>query len=724
MEVIAHNSGQFHIRTKNTSYVFSVFRDKFLIHDYWGERLENDIDFSHKPYDIYAGRATAFYTPIDAEDKFFSSDLKLEFGISSRGDYRVPTYLAKYSDGSTVSGFRFEKFEMINGKRKICGLPAVYTESDSEAETVEISFTDELQKVRLVLSYTAMYDFDVITRNMRVENFGKNTVTLLSVQSCCVDFPGMDYKLLHLHGDWLRERSPEYVNISHGIYTVDSKRGMSSHANNPFVALCSKDLTEYSGEVYGFSLVYSGSFAAEAEGTPTGSTRVTMGINSFDFEYPVKGGAVFYAPEVVLAYSNCGLMNMSRKYHEVYKKRLVRGFYRDKVRPIVANSWDAIEMDYDEEKLLAIAKKAAEAECELFVLDDGWFDGRFNDKTSVGDWTADKTKIPSGLDGICRKINKLGLDMGIWFDPEMVTPISKLYEKHPDWCLNAPGRSRTLNRNQLMLDLTRKEVRDYIYNSISSVLDTTNIKYIKWDCNRNLSEMQSPSKSYDYVLGLYELLERLTADYPEILFESCSGGGGRFDPGMLYYMPQVWTSDNVRVRGRIDIQYGTSIVYPLSTMCAHVGKINLNAEKDDKYMHANAVVSLGCLFGYEFDMSKMNDNVREQSVRYSRIYKSIRSHVMNGTMYRIENPFEKNAASWEIVDGGTALLFFCQKEFAGNGEERIIKLHGLENNAVYECGGKKYFGEELMKSGISLPLSEYENESDLFIFKKISDEGE
>lgn len=712
---------QFHLRTKNTSYVMSVFKNRYLIHLYWGEPISEKVDLTHLPEEKVSLRASAFHVPVDEREIQYLSDLKMEYSTVGGGFWGVPSCHCKYADGSTVSEFEYEGYEITKGKPDIEGLPHIYTEKNSEAETLLITFSDRKTGLKMVMSYSLLYDYDVITRSVRYINCGGDMIHMLSAQSACVDFSGNSYKLLHLHGDWLRERSVEFADVSHGIYTIDSKRGMSSHMNNPFAAVMDKNADEYNGNVYGFSLVYSGNFAISCEGGSCGSTRVTIGINPFDFDWELESGEAFQTPEAVLVYSPCGINEMSRKFHRVFRERLVRGKYRDKLRPIVANTWEAVEMNFDEEKLVAIAEKAAALECELLLLDDGWYRERNSTKCSLGDWNCNLDKLPNGLDGLCKRINKVGMDLGIWLEPEMVSPDSNLYRAHPDWCIYSEGRRRTEMRDELILDLSRKEVRDYVFDRVSAVLNSADIKYVKWDCNRNITEPQNQMQSHKYVLGLYDLLERLNNAFPDVLFESCSGGGGRFDPGMLYYMPQTWTSDNTRIRGRYEIQYGTSIVYPASSICAHIAKINPHAEQWDKQINTTALLAMGGQLGFELDLSIISKSVEEQCLSYVRLYKQIRETVIFGDMYRLENPFEGERLSWEYTDENTVLLFCFQKKNAANGEERRIKLKGLNADALYECNGRKFYGDELMKSGVVVSPDVYDYHAELMIFKLVKE---
>jgi alpha-galactosidase len=710
---------QFHLKSKKTSYVLSILDSKYICNLYWGEKLLSDPNLEYLPKSSISSRANAFHVPLDANSNSFLSDLKLDFSTVGSGDYRIPTVHVECADGSTVLEYEYKGYKIIKGKPNLIGLPATYVENENEAETLQIELVDPKTNLHIFVNYTVFEEYDIITRNIYFENCGLEQINLLTANSVCVDFPGINYKALNLHGDWVRERHMEYQPIGHSIINIDSKRGSSSHMNNPFVAIMDNHANEYGGNVYGFSLVYSGNFSAMIEGSSCGSTRVTMGINPFNFNWTLLPSQTFQTPEVVLAFSNCGLNEMSQKYHKLYRERLCRGKHRDLPRPMVINSWEGVGMDFDEDKLISIAKTGKSIGLELFVLDDGWFGKRNDDTSSLGDWYVNKDKLPNGLEGLAKEINSLGLKFGLWVEPEMVSPLSDLYRKNPDWCIHTPGRSRTENRSQLMLDLSKEEVCNYIIKSISNVLKSADIEYVKWDCNRNITETMSQMQSHKYILGLYKILDKLTSDFPDILFESCSGGGGRFDAGMLYYMPQTWTSDNTNPIARLYIQYGTSIVYPIVSMTAHVGKIDTGEEGRNDFLNTSAMVAMGGNFGYELDLSLFSEQEKEQAKGYVDLYRKIRNTVQFGTFYRLENPFENSNASWQFVDEQYVILFHYQTRSLVNGEERRIKLKGLESLSKYKCNDKIYFGEELMKIGIIIPLSKYEYESEIMLFEKI-----
>lgn len=715
---IEFKNNQFHLKTKNKSYIFSIYKNKYLVHLYWGDILKNNMDLTYFPDTLVYPRATAFHATTEDGNLTYIADLALEFSVTGSGDYRIPTFMAEYQDGSTVSEFEYTEHRIYHGKNELKGLP--YTVGDDMTDTLEVTLIDKLTGLKAVLVYSVFEEYDVITRSVRYENTGDEKISILSAQSMSLDFYGQDYKIMHLEGDWGRERYVEYTDVKHGIFSIDSKRGMSSHMNNPFIALMDKNADEKTGNVYGFCLVYSGSFDASMAGSSLGTTRLTMGINPHNFKWELDCNEVFTTPEVIMVHSADGLATMSNMFHKIIRDRILRGKFKRALRPIVINPWDAIGFDINEEILTDIAKTAAEIGIEMFVLDDGWFGNRNDDTSSLGDWTANKSKFKNGLAEFVDKINNFGLKFGLWFEPEMVSPNSDLYRKHPDWCIHAKDRARTENRRQLVLDLTRKEVREYVIDSVSNILDNANIEYVKWDCNRNITETRDQMQTHEYVLGLYEVLETLINKYPHVLFESCSGGGGRFDAGMLYYMPQTWTSDNVVPVTRLYIQYGTSMVYPPVSMTAHIGHLDIGYEKENKYMNTCAMVAMSGNFGYEFDLSKLSKTELEQAKTYAKMYKEIRNTVQYGDFYRLENPYTSDFCSFEFVDEDKAVVFTYQTREKTNGAERRIQLVGLQENEQYECDGHVYYGEELMKLGIRIPLEQYDYASDVRVFNKIN----
>ncbi|WP_039764141.1 alpha-galactosidase [Caldicellulosiruptor sp. F32] len=720
-------TGMFFIEAKNTSYVIKLFKGKFLSHVYWGKKIR---EFGWTDFDVTGGRA--FGATPDPNDKTYSFDtMLLEYPAYGNSDFRHPAYQVQQEDGSRITNLVYKTHRIYDGKPKLEGLPATYVESPDEAQTLEIELYDDLIGLKVTLIYTAFRDFDAITRSVRFENLGKQKLKILRAMSACVDFPEGDFELLHLWGSWARERYIERTPLIHGTQVIESARGESSHQHNPFIALLSKDATEKHGDVYGFSLVYSGNFAAIVEKDQYNMLRVTMGINPFEFTWVLKPGESFQTPEVVMVYSQEGLGGMSRTYHKLYRKRLCRGVYRDKRRPILINSWEATYFNFDEEKLLSLAKEAKDLGIELFVLDDGWFGKRDDDTSSLGDWFVDRRKLPNGLDGLGKKLNEMGLKFGLWFEPEMVSPDSELYRKHPDWCIQVRGRTLTQCRNQYVLDITREDVRKEILRMMKEILKAAPIEYIKWDMNRPLTEMGSlelpPERQKEvfhrYVLGLYQMMEELTTEFPNILFEGCSGGGGRFDPGILYYMPQIWTSDDTDAIERLKIQFGTSIVYPASTMGAHVSIVPNHQVGRITPMKTRGIVALSGCFGYELDLTKLSCEDKEEIKRQIELYKRIWHIVFEGDLYRLISPFEGNSAAWMYVteDKKEAVVFYVEILRQPNPPIKRLKLDGLDPSKSYLIEGeqKTRFGDELMNIGLMIPQMWGDFNSHMWILKAV-----
>lgn len=654
------------------------------------------VDLSYLHTERITERPSAFHTFADEAERIYVSDLQYEFSIG-HGDYRNPSLELICADGSPTPEFVFESYSVVNGKPELNGLPYTYCEDDTEAGTLEVVLREKVSDIRVKLQYTVFENYDVITRSICLINDGESTHTVKRISSMRVDMPGQNYKILYLPGDWARERQLRTQPVGEYIFSVDSKRGMSSHARNPFIALLRDNANENCGEVFGFSLVYSGNFSAYVEGLPSGDASVCMGIGSSNFSWHLLPGESFQTPEVCMVYSADGLNCMSQKYHKIYRERLCRGYWRDKIRPIVINNWEGTMFDFNEEKLLRIAAAGVKAGAEVFVLDDGWFGNRENEKSSLGDWQVNLSKLPSGLNGLSEKINALGLGFGIWLEPEMISPASKLYEAHPDWCLNAPNRTRTLNRWQYILDLAKEEVREYVFKAVSDVLESASISYVKWDCNRNITELGDTEQSHRYILGLYEILERLHIRFPKVLFEGCSGGGGRFDPGMLYYMPQIWTSDNTAPVPRMGIQTGTSIVYPAVCMTAHIGE---NAIKNNE-LDLSAHVAMSGNFGLEMDISNCTEQEIDHIRKYVHRYKELRATIQFGKMFRLEHDELMGYYAFEFLDNERCIVISYQSKSGLNGCKHRIYPKGLEPQGKYMLGEINFSGAELMHVGIN-----------------------
>ena len=571
------SSKTFNLSTSKTSYVLKVLDSNHVAHVYWGKKIKaKNLD-----YVLRSKNWGSFLTNTDNIDDFMLEMTPQEYPGYGSTDLRTPAVELQFSDGTSATDFRYESHNIYAGKNKLNNLPATYVEDENEAMTLELTLVDSLKNVKLILSYSVFEEFDAITRSVKIINESNEDVNINRVLSANVDFRDSDYELLQLSGAWARERHIIRKEIRSGSQSIESRRGSSSHAQNPFMALVRKDTTEQHGEVYGFSLIYSGNFLANVEVDMYENARAQIGINPFDFTWLLKSKEEFTAPEAVLVYSNEGLTGMSHIYNCLYGKRLCKGKYRDEVRPILINNWEATYFDFNETKIKEIAREATNLGMELFVLDDGWFGKRDDDNSSLGDWFVNEEKLKGGLNKLATEINEMGLQFGLWFEPEMVSPISELYKEHPDWCIHIPGRNRSEARRQLILDYSREDVCNYIIEKISEVLSSAPISYVKWDMNRNMSEIGSaklPANrqrevAHRYILGLYKVLEEITTRFPDVLFESCSGGGGRFDPGMLYYMPQTWTSDNTDAIERLKIQFGTSMVYPNASIGCHVSAV-------------------------------------------------------------------------------------------------------------------------------------------------------
>ncbi|CAM4348184.1 alpha-galactosidase [Paenibacillus phoenicis] len=703
--------GLFHLQSRNTSYLIQLVHG-YPAHAYFGAKLRHGSNLDQLL--TFQERASFSPNPIP-EDKSISLDsLPQEYPQYGTSDFRSPAYQVRLANGTRATELTYRSHRIVPGKPVLKGLPAVYVEQDHEAETLELELEDRVSGLVVVLSYTVFADFDAIARSARLTNGSSESIQLERALSASVDFPDAAYDALYLSGAWARERHVQRRRLAPGVTGISSRRGSSSHQQNPFLALLRPDATEQHGEVYGFSLVYSGSFTAEAEVEQFGTTRVQIGINPFDFTWKLEPGESFQTPEAVLVYSADGLGGMSRTYHRLYRTRLCRGQFRDQERPILVNNWEATYFDFNADKIEAIAQAGSELGIELFVLDDGWFGRRDRDNSSLGDWFEDRRKLPDGLKDLARRVKDTGLQFGLWFEPEMVSPDSDLYRAHPDWCLHVPGRRRTEARDQLVLDMSRSDVRQYLYERLSAIFSTVPITYVKWDMNRNMTEIGSavsPAErqgevAHRYMLGLYELLERLTSEFPHILFESCSGGGGRFDPGMLYYMPQTWTSDDTDAAERLKIQYGTSIVYPVSTMGAHVSAVPNHQVERTTPLTFRGDVAMSGNFGYELDLTRFTEEEKETAKRQIALYKKIRGLVQQGDLYRLQSPFEGNETAWMFVspDQSEALLFYFRVLAEPNGPLRSVKLQGLDPAKDYEVvgSGEVYGGDRLMNAGLSM----------------------
>lgn len=706
---INEEAKEFHLSNGQVSYIFRVEpKIKQLEQLFFGKSIKHRESFSYlverenRPANnLYEGDHTSALEHIKQEYPGFGTT-----------DFRYPAHQVKWPIGDRVTHLEYYSHKVRKGKPVLEGFPATYTENDTEAETLTITLKDAYSELEVYLNYTIFAALPVITRSTCFVNQGSETIELENVMSASVDLPDANYDLLHLNGAWARETHVERKALHTGLQSVSSARGASSHAHNPFMALVRPDSTETVGEVYGFSLVYSGNFSAQVEVDTYHVTRAMIGINPFRFNWQLDPNASFQTPEAVMVYSDKGLNGMSQAFHELYRTRLARGVWRDKERPVLINNWEATYFDFNENKILEIAENAAELGVELFVLDDGWFNKRNDDSTSLGDWFEDESKLPNGIKGLSEKIHQLGLKFGLWFEPEMVNKDTTLYEQHPDWIIQVPGKNVSHGRNQFVLDFSRPEVVDNLFQQMDTIIEGSQIDYIKWDMNRYISEAFSISLPADrqgelyhrYILGVYDLYERLIAKHPEILFESCAGGGARNDPGMLYYAPQAWASDDTDAVERLKIQYGTSMVYPISSIGSHVSAVPNHQVGRMTSMDMRSHVAYFGTFGYELDITMLSHEETESIQQHIQFFKKHRKLIQQGDFYRLKSPFEGNHTAWMIVsrDQAEAVVGFYQVLGTPNPAYERLVLTGLDPEkryAVHPMQQERY-GDDLMAAGL------------------------
>ena len=698
---------QFHLTNDEVSYIFRVSEDGKLLQLYYGAVVpERDysylVELQHRPMTTYRKEGDLRYSLEHVRQEF------PEYGTT---DFRHPAICLRQGNGSRITDFVYVSHQMVDGKPALEGLPATYTEAQTEAKTLILTLRDSLTEVEVQLFYTIFANWPVIARSSKVINQGRESCYLESLASLSLDLPDADYDWLQLSGAWARERHIKERPLQQGIQSIESTRGISSPHHNPFVALKRSETTEFSGPVLGAALVYSGNFLIQAEVDTYDVTRMQLGINPFGFEWKLAAGQSFTSPEALLVYSEQGLNGMSQVFHQLFRRRLARGYWRERARPVLINNWEATYFDFSENQLLELAEKAQEVGVELFVLDDGWFGQRTNDCTGLGDWFVNPERLPRGLGSLAERIHGLGMQFGLWFEPEMVNKDSQLYRTHPDWLLAVPDRQPHHGRNQFVLDYSRPEVVDEIFERLSAVIEEAQLDYIKWDMNRPLTDVFSVAWPADqqgeifhrYVLGVYELYERLISRYPSLLFESCSSGGGRFDPGMLYYAPQAWTSDDSDAIERLKIQYGTSLLYPLSSMGAHVSIVPNHQTNRLTPLKTRGNVAFFGSFGYELDLNQLSPEelaeVREQIA----FYKRHRDLIHNGTFYRLRSPFKGDGqTAWMVVsqDQNTALLGTFKVLNQVNRSHQRLQLKGLAADKVYRLEGRAYTGAELMRVGL------------------------
>ena len=733
--------------TKNTSYQMRITSHGFLQHLYYGKRIESeDMSYLFHDYDRpCSGNPEETYP-----DRTISLDtMTQEYPGYGVGDYRIHALAACNVDGSYGADFRYVSHEIIPGKYDLNGLPSSY-DSDGTAETLKVAVYDKVTKLTLELLYGVFENEDVITRTVRIKNGSDNIIVLDRAFSMSLDIPYGKWDMMHFHGKHALERQPERENLTHLVKTVESRRGTSSHQENPFIIIADRKTNEESGSCYGMMLVYSGSFEASAEVDQFENTRVVMGINDDQFAWMLEPGDSFDAPEVIMTYLGEGLSRLSHVYHHFIRHNICRGKYQFARRPILINSWEAAYFDFTDETIVKLAEEAAPLGIEMVVMDDGWFGQRNSDNAGLGDWYVNEDKIKCGLKRLVEQVNERGLKFGIWMEPEMINEDSDLYREHPDWALAMPGRQATRTRNQLVLDMSRKEIVDYVYGCMEKILSENNIEYLKWDMNRSLSDVYSialpPSHQgevmHRFILGIYDLMDRITTNFPDVLVEGCSGGGARFDAGILCYSPQIWCSDDTDPIQRLRIQYGTSFGYPVSTVGAHVSASPNHQTGRSTPIYTRAVTAMAGTFGYELDPGKLSDEEKESIKDQVRIFKKYYDLIQSGLYYRLSEIGEEPYTAWESVseDGSEALLSLVVSDTQPNQALINLKLKGLDPQGIYEVTDesekyrlklpaflapsteeerKIFSGDALMNAGYTLPWMLGDYPAIQLYFKKI-----
>lgn len=702
-------SKSFHLDMKNASYIIGIAdAEGFVGHAYFGKKLgEDDVT-----YLMRAGEHP--FTPESNErDRLsFLDCFPMEYPTGGVGDFRESAVVVRSNAGHRGLQLTLDSYHIYKGKKPLSGLPATWG-NEEDTETLELMLTDKVLNIKAVLSYSIFDGIDAVVRSVKLYNESDAPVFIERIMSASMDMDNRDYDKILLNGSWARERHIERTPVGYGVQGMSSVRGEEGHQTHPFMALLDKTATEDAGDVYGINLIYSGNFLTLADRGQFDTVRIMTGINPEGFCWKLNPGESFQAPEAVLVYSSEGLNGMSHAFHDLYRTHLIRGEYRDKKRPILINNWEATYFDFNTEKLLSIAREASKLGIEMLVMDDGWFGNRFDDNRALGDWVVNEEKLTGGLKHLVDEVNKLGMKFGIWLEPEMISPDSDLYRAHPDWAIQIPGRVGGLARNQYVLDMSRPEIQDYIFDLVAGILRSANIEYVKWDMNRPLSDLGSCGLSAEcqgelyhrYVLGVYRLQERLVTEFPHLLLENCSGGGARFDAGMLYYSPQIWCSDDTDAIERLTIQEGTALIYPLSAMGAHVSDCPNHAVGRVTPFETRGYVALAGTFGYELDVTKIPEEDRRMIPKQVAMYHKYNDLVRTGDYYRIASYRENRMYDCYMVvakDKSEALVTFVQVMGRANSHSRRILLKGLCPDKKYCIEGedRTYLGSTLMQAGI------------------------
>lgn len=712
----------FHLQNSQLSYIVGIEKEQYITHRYFGTRLSS-YNGSNELQQIDRGFAT---NPIPDDRQFSLNAWPMETSTQGNGDHRIPNYQIRNEQGQNVTDFRFKDYVIYQGKKILQGLPSLRPE---HASTLEIILEDPIPKLRMILVYTLYENYPVITRNVRFENLGTDPVYLENAGSLLLDLPRNNLDLVTLNGSHTNEANIHRQALHPGIQKIESTRGTSSPQHQPFLALVNRETTEFSGEVFAFHLVYSGNFVAQVEVEQYGSSRVQLGIHPDTFEWILSPKEIFQTPEVIITYSNCGFNQMSQTFHNIYQNHLVPITFCKKERPVLLNTWEANYFSLSEDELLKQAAAASELGIELFVLDDGWFGKRNDDTSSLGDWEVNVEKLPNGIEGLADKIHKMGLQFGLWFEPEMISKDSDLFRRHPEWALQVLNYPMTEGRRQLVLDLSKLEVQDYLIEQLNYYLSTEKIDYIKWDMNRHLTEIGNLSLpadrqkeiSHRYVLGLYRILDTVTKKHPNVLFENCSSGGGRFDPGMMAYMPQTWTSDNSDAFSRTIIQYGYSYLYPPIMMGAHVSDVPNHQVGRTTSLTTRGRIAMSGNLGYELDITKQTKQDLALIKQQIKDYKKHRKLLQFGTFYRLQAPSKHFASAWLFKNEEEALVLY----FNGLAQPAVplqyLTLRYLDDEDTYQNSetGNCFTGSELNHAGILIPRLKGDFETLVYHWKKI-----
>ena len=715
------NKRIFTLHTKHSTYQMQADSLGYLLHLYYGAKNNSSMEYVL----TYADRGFSGNPYAAGADRTYSLDaLPQEFPTLGTGDYRNIALDIKNSRGIESTNLLYKKHEIRKGKYALPGLPAVWAD-EAEAQTLEIVLADENAGMEVHLLYGVLEEVDVITRSAVIRNIGTETVTIEKAAAACLDFVSGNYDVIRFYGKHAFERNVERTVLGHGTIAFGSRRGTSSHQYNPAVILAEQGTTEEAGNCYGMLMVYSGNFFCEAERDQYNQTRLLMGLNDELFSYPLAAGDTFTVPEVILSYSQNGLSALSQQYHNCIRNHVCRSKYVHMSRPVLINSWEAAYFDFTGETIVNLAKEAASLGIDMVVMDDGWFGKRDDDNSSLGDWYVNEKKLGGSLSELIRRVHEQGVKFGIWIEPEMVNEDSDLYRAHPDWAIQIPGRKPIRSRNQLLLDFSRKEVRDQVFEQICAVLDQGEIDYVKWDMNRSMADVYAGNLTYDYVLGVYDFMERLTSRYPDMLLEGCSGGGGRFDAGMLYYSPQIWCSDNTDAINRTRIQYGTSFFYPVSAVGAHVSAVPNHQTGRVTSFHTRGVTAMAGTFGYELNPALLSDEEKQQVREQIASYKKYERLINEGTYWRLSDPIHDEIAAWMSVskEQDRALVSVVRLMAEANQAAVYVRLRGLKPKAVYleEYSGKQYSGAALMHTGIVLPFFTHEYEAYQFSFVELTE---